>query len=388
MSRILVIVERFYPEDFLVNDLVSAWKESGCEIEVLTQVPSYPFDKIYDGYKNKMYQTTREFNDIPVHRVSTIFGYNRSVLRKVLNYLHFGLLTGLWALWNGRRYDKVFVYHTAALTMASAVMPLKFIWRKPITIWTQDLWPDAVWGFGFKPAKWKESMLNAFVRFIYSCCDRITVSCRRYVKRIKEITGRDAEWIPQWEPSEMDMSDKPLDGKPVFMFAGNMGVPQNLENVIEGFIKADLKDAELWLVGGGVLYEPLKEKYGKLGQIKFCGRQPRQDMPKWFAQADALIISLTNKYSLTLPGKFQSYIKTGKPLLGILNGEAKEFIDEFKIGCSSGPDDVAEIAAAYKRMCDMIRDGEGRVCGERARKLSNEMFDRSTLVRRLLGCQE
>ena len=136
MAKILILVERFYPEDFLANDLASEWKRMGHEVEVLTQVPSYPFDKIYDGYRNKTYQTTVELNDIPVHRVSTIFGYNISVKLKVLNYLHFGLFTSLWAIWNGRKYDRVFVYHTAALTMASAVVPLKWLWRKPTTIWT------------------------------------------------------------------------------------------------------------------------------------------------------------------------------------------------------------------------------------------------------------
>ena len=383
MSRVLIVVERFYPEDFLVNDLAVEWKRQGHDVEVLTQVPSYPFDRIYDGYKNRMYQTTREFNDIPVHRVSTIFGYNRSVVRKILNYLHFGFLTALWALWNGRRCDKVFIYHTAALTMASAAVPLRLIWRKPITIWTQDLWPDAVWGYGFKPAKWKESLLNGFVRFIYSMCDRITVSCRRYVQRIKELTGHDAEWIPQWEPADMELNEKEPGGKIVFMFAGNMGVPQNLENVIEGFIKADLQNAELWLVGDGVMANPLKEKYGDAANVRFCGRQPRNDMPKWFVQADALIISLTDKYSLTLPGKFQSYIKTGKPLLGILNGEARELIKEFDIGCVAEPSDIEEIISAFRKMRDVCESGQSVDFGERAKRLSKSMFDRDKLISQL-----
>ena len=383
MSRVLIVVERFYPEDFLVNDLAAEWKRQGHDVEVLTQVPSYPFDRIYDGYKNRMYQTTREFNDIPVHRVSTIFGYNRSVVRKILNYLHFGFLTALWALWNGRRFDKVFIYHTAALTMASAAVPLRLIWRKPITIWTQDLWPDAVWGYGFKPARWKVSLLNGFVRFVYSMCERITVSCRRYVKRIKELTGREAEWIPQWEPAEMALNEKEPGGKIVFMFAGNMGVPQNLENVIEGFIKADLQNAELWLVGDGVMANPLKEKYGDAANVTFCGRQPRNDMPKWFAQADVLIISLTDRYSLTLPGKFQSYIKTGKPLLGILNGEARELIEEHEIGYVASPSKLDEIFLAFRRMRDMCESGQSTDFGERAKRLSKSMFDRKKLISQL-----
>ena len=385
MAKILILVERFYPEDFLVNDLSAEWKRMGHEVEVLTQVPSYPFDKIYDGYKNKMYQTTREFNDIPVHRVSTIFGYNRSVARKVLNYLHFGLLTSLWAIWNGRKFDKVFVYHTAALTMASAVFPLRWIWRKKITIWTQDLWPDAVWGYGFKPSRFRVAMLNMFVRLIYRRCSRIAVSCRRYVQRITELTGRDAEWIPQWEPADMALPERKCGDKSVFMFAGNMGVPQNLENVIEGFKRADLKDAELWLVGGGIMFEPLKEKFGDLGNVKFCGRQPRAEMPNWFTKADALIISLTDKYSLTLPGKFQSYIKTGRPLVGILNGEARELIEEFKIGTTADPGDINGIVEAYRQMATMLASREGHECGKRARRLSDERFNRDTLIKQLWG---
>jgi len=385
VAKILIVVERFYPEDFLVNDLAAEWKRQGHDVEVLTQVPSYPFDKIFDGYKNKTYQTTREFNDIPVHRVSTIFGYNTSVKRKVLNYLHFALLTSLWALWNGRKYDRVFVYHTAALTMASAVVPLKWLWRKPITIWTQDLWPDAVWGFGFKPSKWKSALLNAFVRFIYARCDRITVSCRRYVKRIKELTGRDAEWVPQWEPSCMELSPKEDNDKAVFMFAGNMGVPQNLDNVIAGYERAALPDAELWLVGGGVMLEPLREKFGDVKGVKFCGRQPRAEMPNWFAKADALIISLTDKYCLTLPGKFQSYIKTGKPILGIINGEARELIEENDIGFTANPDDIFAIAEAYRKMHSIVRNGEATSYGNRAKELSTTMFNRDKLIMMLLG---
>lgn len=377
------MVERFYPEDFLVNDFAAELKRRGDDVEVLTQVPSYPFDRIFDGYKNKTFQTTCEFHGIPVHRVSTVFGYNRSVRRKILNYLHFAILTTMWAIWNGRRFDKVFVYHTAALTMASAAVPLRLLWRKPVTIWTQDLWPDAVWGFGFKPTRWKAALLNGFVRFIYANCTRITVSCRRYVARIRELTGREAEWIPQWEPADMALPPKAPGGKAIFMFAGNMGVPQNLENVISGFVAAKLGGAELWLVGGGVMTEPLVAKFGAEPCVRFCGRQPRAEMPKWFAQADALIISLTDEYSLTLPGKFQSYIKTGRPLLGFLNGDGRDFIDEFRLGYTSDPGDVGQISEAFRKMAVTIRSGKGAQFGRRAVELSDRMFGRGELIDRL-----
>ena len=131
--------------------------------------------------------------------------------------------------------------------------------------------------------------------------------------------------------------------------------------------------------------DPLKERFAGLDAVKFCGRQPRQDMPNWFAKADVLIISLTDKYCMTLPAKFQSYIKTGKPIFGILNGEANDLIEEFKLGCTAKPDDLADIAEKFKVMTDMSRSGEGVSCGIRARSLSEKMFNRDSSIRNLLG---
>lgn len=398
MSRILIVVERFFPEDFLVNDLTAEWKRQGHDVEVLTQVPSYPFDRIFEGYENKRLQTTVEHLPIstgptpqsnnqtipiPVHRVSTVFGYNRSVRRKVLNYLHFGWRTFWWAVWHGRKYDRIFVYHTAALTMASSVYAFRLLWRKPITIWTQDLWPDAVYAYGFKPKWWKAAILNTFVRSIYACCSRITVSCPSYVNRIRELTGRDAEFIPQWDPTEMRMGEcERRDGGRVFMFAGNLGVPQNLPNVLEGFRRAARNDAELWFVGDGVMMEPLKAEVEAKGisNVLFKGRQPKAEMGHWFAQADALIISLTRDYHLTIPGKFQSYIKTGKPLLGFLEGDAQALIERNGLGVTAAPDDVDAIAEAFRSFPFDQADEFGRRCIS----LSESSFNRETLIE-LLG---
>ena len=386
MSRVLVITERFWPEDFLVNDFVAEWRRRGDEVEVLTQVPSYPLDKVFDGYANQ--SMTETWNGVAVHRVSTVLGYNSSVGRKIWNYIHFALATAWWTLRHGRAYDRVFIYHTAALLMASGAVPLRLVWRKPITIWTQDLWPDAVYAYGFKPSWWKRVILDTFVRTIYACCDRICVSCPSYVGRIREIAGRAAEFIPQWEAgtqtieqSQIKQSNNPL----VFMFAGNLGVPQNLANDIEGFIRAAIPDAELWLVGGGVQLEPLKAKYGAAKGVRFCGRQPRIDMPRWFAQADVLLISLTREYRLTFPAKFQSYIRTGKPLLGIIEGDVRKLIEDERLGWTASPDDPDAIAAAYRAAAEGVRRGEGEAFGRSAQALSARLFDRDRCIARLIG---
>lgn len=100
--KILILSERFFPEEFLVNDLAAELHKRGNSVEVLTQVPSYPYDKIFDGYRNRLFQTTREYHDIPVHRVRTVLGYNSGGMkRKIVNYISFAFLTSLWSLFFG-----------------------------------------------------------------------------------------------------------------------------------------------------------------------------------------------------------------------------------------------------------------------------------------------
>ena len=56
MKKILLIAENFYPEEFGINDLVFELKSRGHDVIVLTQTPSYPFDKAFAGYKNKIFK--------------------------------------------------------------------------------------------------------------------------------------------------------------------------------------------------------------------------------------------------------------------------------------------------------------------------------------------
>ena len=59
--RILVVSQYFWPENFRINDLVSAWKSKGYKVDILTGKPNYPGGKLFEDYKanqNKLYQNS------------------------------------------------------------------------------------------------------------------------------------------------------------------------------------------------------------------------------------------------------------------------------------------------------------------------------------------
>ena len=58
--------------------------------------------------------------------------------------------------------------------------------------------------------------------------------------------------------------------------------------------------------------------------VRLLGQFPEERMPRFFAQADALLVTLERKriYSLTIPTKVQAYLASGKPIIAGLNGSS------------------------------------------------------------------
>jgi len=380
--KILILTERFFPEEFLINDLVSELKNHGHEIEVLTQVPSYPKDAIFEGYKNKLFQTTREYLDIPVHRVRTVLGYNSGGMkRKIVNYVSFAFLTSLWAFFNGWKYDRVFTYHTGPLSMASAAIVLHFIWWRRCTIWTQDIWPDTVYGYGVKPTWGMRTFLGFVVRTIYYAFQRILVSCPAFIDKLKPYTRKEVVFVPQWTTGMKELPPRPPDGKRIFTFAGNIGSVQNLEKVVQAFGSLKTNDAELWFVGGGVYLERIKKivEEHQYINIFITGRRPRQEMEHFFSNSDVMIISLTEKFDLTIPAKFQAYIAAGRPIFGIIRGDTAKMIEEYDLGITADPADINSIVNGFERLC-AVSDQQMSQWRKHAVSLSQEKFNRTNII--------
>ena len=86
--------------------------------------------------------------------------------------------------------------------------------------------------------------------------------------------------------------------------------------------------------------------------ISLLGHYPVEDMPRFFAQADVMLVTLRSEpvFSLTIPGKVQSYLKSGKPILAGLNGEGASIVSESGAGIAVPADPVALAEAA----CNLV----------------------------------
>lgn len=357
MAHILVITEVFYPEYFLINDLVEHWMNKGYEVDVISQYPSYPYGHVFDSYTNKHY-VVENWKGVNIYRFPFVPGYNKSMCKKIANYLYF--------IWGGFRiirkmksqYDFVFVSQTGPLTVSVPGIYAKYKFKCPLLIWVFDLWPDTVYAYGL-PKNWiTDLILRAFVRYVYRASDSVLVASKGFLESIdKQLINKPLRYIPNWRmnsKSEMSTLRLPKD-KINYVFTGNLSKAQNLDTIIKAFAKANLSDALLHLVGVGsaqLCLKKLTKSLGMEGRVLFHGRYPSSQIHDILKQSDYLILPLLPNPGInkTEPLKLQSYLAANKPIIAVLSGYAAEIIEDHNLGLTANPENMEEIVDVFSKI--------------------------------------
>lgn len=388
MKKILVVTEVFYPENFLINDLVLQWQKDGYRVDVLTQYPSYPVGRLFPGYKNEFY-STEEWGSSTIHRFKLVEGYKESKIKKILNYWTFVRIGTRIAKKIGKDYAHVFVHQTGPLTLALPAVALKKKYGIPLTIWSFDIWPDAVYAYGFPRNFILETFLKHIIRKVYCNSDHILVSSKRFEEVISSyVPQKKIEYIPNWLISGKTTESKlRLDSENInFTFTGNISVSQNLKNVILGFAMSKIKNAVLNIVGDGSSFNSIKKliEEERIQNVFLHGRFPYNEMADILAQSDILILPLIADEGIekTEPLKLQSYLTAQKPILGIVRGSARDIIIEEGLGICADPVNIADIALKFEQVVEYAHKNAEQIKLS-AQKLLDTRFNREHIIRKI-----
>lgn len=393
-KKVLIVSEVFYPEEFKINELAIDWKNKGYDVDILTMVPSYPSSKIFYGYENRWYQKEL-WNGMNIYRVKAVTGYKNSLFKKLLKYFAFMLMGSLVSLKIGKKYDYIFGFQVGPLTAMVPAIILKQFYKKPVTLWIQDIWPDSVYAYGFKKTKFLEFFLDRFVKYVYKNSSNFAISAKGFEKKILPYLNSNKEilYAPNWADylnKDLEKFEFSNDDKTHFTFAGNVGTVQNLENIIEAYGKLNheyLSKTQLNIVGDGSHLEKLKNivKEKNLKNIIFWGRKPREEIYRYLEASDYLIVSLVDKeiFSLTVPAKTQTYIATGKPIIAIIKGEAADIIRENQLGLVCDPDSLEEIKSVFIEAIEMSYEKSKKYI-KNSELLTNTIFKKELILDNLL----
>lgn len=397
--NILIISQYFYPEDFRINDVARGLVERGHEVTVITGIPNYPGGSFFAGYGlfRKLRQT---WNGIRILRVPLVPRGRGGGLRLALNYLSWAALaTVLAPLLRPRWADIVLVFEVSPVTVGVPAVVLKKLTGVPVLFWVLDLWPESLAATGAVRSQRVLRMVSGLVRWIYDNCDRILISSQAFAGKIRqqfEVPEEKLLYFPQAAEDfyrlidlEGDAPERELvpSGFNV-MFAGNLGAAQDLPTVIEAAeLLKGFPDVHFIVLGDGRLREWTEgevRKRGLTGKVRLLGRYPAASMPRFFALADVLLVTLKKDplFALSVPAKLQSYFACGKPVVAALDGEGARIVEEAGAGlaCPSGdPRALADRVLELYRMPSEVRAS----LGQAGRSYFEATFERNTLLGKL-----
>lgn len=388
--KILVVCQYYYPEPFRIASVCEELVQRGHEVHVVTGYPNYPEGIIYDGYgKGKHIDEVVE--GVYVHRCYT-YPRQTGTLKRCINYYSFAFSSMNFVrskkcvASDGKPFDIVFCNQLSPIMMAKAAIVYKKKYKVPALLYCLDLWPESLTAGGIS----RKSLIYKYYHYvskkIYRKMDSILVTSHMFSDYLIDEFGIDEgrlEHLPQYAEGVFEqLPRKEENGVFDFMFAGNIGRIQSVDTIVKAADILKTESVRFHIVGNGTDLDRIRKSAEKLDNIVFYGRMPIEKMSELYAKADAMLVTLSANpsLSLTLPGKVQSYMAVGKPIIGAIDGETRMVIEDSKCGFCGEAEDAAELANNIKRF---IVSKDKAIMGLNARKYYENNFGKQLFMDRL-----
>lgn len=399
--KIAVVSQYFYPENFIINDLVLELVRQGHELEVFTGQPNYPDGDIYEGYDARQICSS-EWNGVVVHRAPLRPRMHGGAKNLILNYGSF-VMNGLRYFNSMRKHSKfdvVLVFAVSPLTAAIPAIYLKHRANAHLMVWVQDLWPESLRATGFIKNRFVLWCTGLLVRSIYALTDTILVQSRGFLKPVSRYASTDKI---VYYPNSYSVSVgsgvaensanfrrviELLNANFCIVFAGNMGSAQSLDTVIEAASRLrHLAAFKIVIVGSGSRSDWVASEVDRRGldNVVLAGRFPGNCMGDIFSSSQALLVTLSADeiFSYTIPSKVQAYMAAGKPIIAGLNGEGARVVVEAGAGLCSAAEDAAALARNIEIIYNKSPEARAQM-GKNGRAYFEENFEMQSQCKRLV----
>lgn len=381
--KILVVCQYYYPEPFRINDICEELVMRGHEVVVVTGEPNYPEGKIYKGYEDHSHMD-EIINGVKVHRCP-IIPRKTGTLYRLLNYFSYPHEAKKY-IKKLDVFDVAFVNQLSPVMMAEPAIKFKKKHRVPILMYCLDLWPESLIAGGVSRGSPIYKIFHIISKYIYRSVDRILVTSRLFRDYLDEQFGIECErieYLPQYAEGLFEkLPYKKTGDVTELVFAGNIGEIQSVETIVDAAAKLDKYPVHFHILGGGTDLERLKTKAAGMHNITFYGRRPIEEMPKFYSMADAMLVTLKADpvLNLTLPGKVQSYMAVGKPIIGAIDGETAHVIKISSCGYCGRAEDVNELV---DNIISFINNPHKKQLCENARTFYENNFAREKFMDKL-----
>lgn len=391
--RLWVVSELYYPEETSTGYYMTRIAEAlvdDFEVKVICGQPNYS--------KKGTTAPKREIHkNVEIFRASGTRLDKNVIPFRLINMLTHGIAVLGGGLKRFRKGDRILVVTTPPslpliVTFASLFRGASY------TLLIHDNYPELAIASG----KMKDSSLAAkLTRFLnqwtYKYAAKIIVVGRDMQNLLKKKTRGlyiPVTFIPNW--AELDaVSPTPRDDnkllrklglsdKFVFLYAGNMGYPNDVESIVEcaSQLSEDRRIHFLFL-GTGAKRKWLEDSVyeRKLENITLLDPRPREDQQEFLNACDVAIVSLVDgMLGVSMPSRTYNALAAGKPILAIADSDSEVamVVNEEQVGWVVPPSNPSALAAVIRIIASQTTNiGEMR---ERARKAAEAKYSISTAI--------
>lgn len=400
--RLIYLCQHFPPEtgapQIRVYEVSKELINRGHQVEVLTAFPHHPKGVIPEEYRG-MFYLFENWDGIPVHRSWIYPSPKGSFWKRLASYFSF-TFSAFYSLIKSKPTDVIICNSPPLFLGITGYLGAK-LKRAKFVFNVADIWPESAVELGIlknknfiRLAEWLENFLYKKSWKIATATDGIKDYMIRKGKHPQDVfvlpNGVNTEtFLPMPKDSSL-LREIGIEGKKVFMYAGNFGYAQGLDSILEtaALVKNTLPNIHFLFVGDGPEQDKLlkmKEDM-KLDNVTFYGKVPVSEMPRMLSIADFSIVPLRNieLFKGARPSKIFPALSTGTPVLYCGAGESAEILNEYHCGKIAPPEDPAGIAEVIRELSCLSSEDYQMMC-KNGRQLAIDQYSWKSIVDELLS---
>jgi len=307
------------------SSLAEGLQSRGWETHVITTFPHYPTWRLPS--QGVAWSASSAESGVLVDRKLHYVPGSPRGYRRLLSEVSFGL-RALAARWG--QPDVVLLVSPALFASVFGLIRAKFGFRRtPVVLWVQDIYTVGLEETA-QGGKLVTGVVRRVERWLMRNSDEVVVIHERFAEVLSERVGvaagplsvvRNWTHLPELPPVDRDAVRRTFGWSPsdvVVLHAGNMGVKQGLENVVEAARLSVERSSPVRfvLLGGGSERDRLIATAGELASIDFLETLEEERYQAAMASADILLVNeKSGVASMAVPSKLTSYFSSGRPVL-------------------------------------------------------------------------
>lgn len=287
------------------------------------------------------------------------------------------------------------VWYAPSIFLGPMASALKKVSRCKGYLIIRDIFPEWAADMGLMGRGLPYRFFKAVAKYQYSVADVIGIQTQGNHAYFTSRPSGSVEVLQNWladAPNvgcSISVAGGPLAGRTIFVYAGNMGVAQGMDIVLNLAERLyPRKDVGFVFVGRGSDAQRLRDdaKSRGLNNVLFYDEIDPTEIAGLYAQCHVGIVALDPRHKThNIPGKFLSYMQSGLPVLASINpgNDLEKLIQHEGVGRVCTDQSVETLLGLAD---ELLRDIAGDAnMGNRCKALSAKLFSPEAAVKQIVA---